>query len=45
MAFITTAKKASGYVDTGVQLIAKDSVAGVPSLGADKALGLCWGDK
>jgi len=45
MAFIKTRTKATGYVDTGVQLIAKDSVAGVPSLGADKALGLCWGDK
>lgn len=45
MAFIKTGKKASGYVDTGVQLIAKDSVAGVASLAADNALGLCWGDK
>ena len=45
MAFIKSGKKASGYVDTGVQLIAKDSVAGVASLGADKALALCWGDK
>jgi fructose transport system substrate-binding protein len=45
MAFITAGTKASGYVDTGVQLIAKDSVAGVVSLNADKALGLCWGDK
>ena len=45
MAFIKTGTKASGYIDTGVQLIAKDSVAGVPSLGADRALTLCWGDK
>ena len=45
MTFIKTATKASGYVDTGVQLIAKDTVAGVASLGAEKALGLCWGDK
>ena len=45
MTFIKTGRKASGYVDTGVQLIAKDSVAGVPSLGADKALKICWGDK
>lgn len=45
MAFIKTGQKASGYVDTGVQLIAKESVAGVPSLGADKALTLCWGEK
>ena len=45
MAFIKSGRKASGYVDTGVQLIAKDSVAGVASLNADKALALCWGDK
>ncbi len=45
MAFIKTGKKASGYMDTGVQLIAKDSVVGVASLAADKALSLCWGDK
>jgi len=45
MAFIKSGKKASGYMDTGVQLIAKDSVAGVVTLGASEALGLCWGDK
>ena len=45
MTFIKSGQKASGYVDTGVQLIAKDSVAGVASLGADQALALCWGDK
>jgi fructose transport system substrate-binding protein len=45
MAFITAGTKASGYVDTGVQLIAKDSVPGVASLSARKALDLCWGDK
>ena len=45
MAFITSGQRAAGYVDTGVQLIAKDSVTGVASLGADRALALCWGDK
>jgi fructose transport system substrate-binding protein len=45
MTFIKTGQKASGYMDTGVQLIAKDSVAGVASLGAEQALALCWGDK
>jgi fructose transport system substrate-binding protein len=43
--FAKTGKKASGYTDTGVQLIAAKPLAGIPSLSADSALTVCWGDR
>ena len=36
-------KKASGYTDTGVNLIAKKPVAGVPSKSVAYGLANCWG--
>jgi fructose transport system substrate-binding protein len=38
-------KKASGYVDTGVTLIAAKAVAGVDSKDVKVGTDLCWGDK
>lgn len=38
-------KKASGYVDTGVTLIANKAVAGVDSKDVKTGTELCWGDK
>jgi len=38
-------KKASGYVDTGVTLIAAKAVAGVDSKDVKTGIDLCWGDK
>jgi fructose transport system substrate-binding protein len=38
-------KKASGYVDTGVTLIASKAVAGVDSKDVKVGTELCWGDK
>lgn len=38
-------KKASGYVDTGVTLIANKAVAGVDSKDVKVGTDLCWGDK
>ena len=38
-------KKASGYVDTGVTLIADKAVAGVDSKDVKAGTDLCWGDK
>ncbi|MFP8777508.1 sugar ABC transporter substrate-binding protein [Hydrogenophaga sp. RWCD_12] len=38
-------KKASGYVDTGVTLIANKAVAGVDSKDVKIGTELCWGDK
>ena len=38
-------KKASGYVDTGVTLIASKAVAGVDSKDVKIGTDLCWGDK
>ena len=38
-------KKASGYVDTGVTLIANKAVAGVDSKDVKVGTELCWGDK
>jgi fructose transport system substrate-binding protein len=38
-------KKASGYVDTGVTLIAGKPVAGVESKDTKTGLDLCWGNK
>ena len=36
-------KKASGYTDTGVNLIAKKAVAGVRSKSVAYGLANCWG--
>jgi fructose transport system substrate-binding protein len=41
--FAKTGKKASGYTDTGVNLIAKTSVADVPSKSVAYGLANCWG--
>ena len=41
--FAKTGKKASGYTDTGVNLIAKKAVAGVKSKGVAYGLANCWG--
>lgn len=45
VAFAKTGAKASGYVDTGVQLITARPVAGLPGISADSALTVCWGDR
>ncbi len=41
--YAKSGKKASGYVDTGVTLIAGKPVAGVDSKDTKVGLGLCWG--
>lgn len=41
--YAKTGKKAHGYTDTGVTLIAKKPVAGVPSKGVAFGLANCWG--
>jgi fructose transport system substrate-binding protein len=41
--YAKTGKKASGYTDTGVTLIAKKAVKGVPSKGVAYGLANCWG--
>ena len=38
-------KKASGYTDTGVTLIASKAVAGVDSMDTKVGMDLCWGNK
>lgn len=43
--YAKTGKKASGYVDTGVMLIAKNPVAGVESKDTKTGMDLCWGKK
>ena len=43
--YAKTGKKASGYVDTGVTLIAKTAVAGVDSKDTKVGMDLCWGTK
>ena len=43
--FAKTGKKASGYTDTGVTLIAHKPVAGVDSKDAKVGHDLCWGKK
>lgn len=43
--FATSGTKATGYTDTGVQLITGTPVAGLPSVSADSALTVCWGDR
>jgi fructose transport system substrate-binding protein len=41
--YAKTGKKASGYTDTGVNLIAKKAVAGAPSKSVAYGLANCWG--
>jgi fructose transport system substrate-binding protein len=41
--FAKTGQKASGYTDTGVNLIAKKPVAGVKSKSVAYGLANCWG--
>src|SRR6266498_77394 len=41
--FAKTGKKASGYTDTGVNLIAKKAAPGVPSKSVAYGLANCWG--
>ena len=41
--YAKTGKKVSGYTDTGVNLIAKTAVAGVPSKTVAYGLANCWG--
>ena len=41
--YAKSGKKASGYTDTGVNLIAKTPVAGVPSKSVAYGLANCWG--
>lgn len=43
--YAKTGKKASGYVDTGVTLIAGNAVSGVDSKDTKTGLELCWGNK
>jgi fructose transport system substrate-binding protein len=44
-AFAKSSAKTTGYVDTGVQLITSRAVSGVPSIAADSALKVCWGER
>jgi fructose transport system substrate-binding protein len=41
--YAKTGKKVSGYTDTGVNLIAKNAVPGVPSKSVAYGLANCWG--
>ena len=43
--YAKTGKKATGYVDTGVTLIAKTPIKGVDSKDTKVGLDLCWGTK
>lgn len=43
--YAKSGKKASGYVDTGVTLIAAKAVAGVDSKDTKVGMDLCWGTK
>ncbi len=43
--YAKSGKKASGYIDTGVTLIAAKSVAGVDSKDVKVGTDLCWGNK
>jgi len=43
--YVKGGKKATGYTDTGVTLIANKAVAGVDSKDAKTGLSLCWGKK
>ena len=41
--YAKSGKKAAGYTDTGLNLIAKTPVAGVPSKSVAYGLANCWG--
>jgi len=43
--YAKSGKKAAGYTDTGVTLIAHSPVAGVDSKDTKTGLNLCWGKK
>jgi fructose transport system substrate-binding protein len=43
VSYAKTGKKVSGYTDTGVNLIAKKAVSGVPSKSVAYGLANCWG--
>lgn len=43
--FRDSSVRATGYIDTGVQLITAKQVEAVPSLAADSASKVCWGDR
>jgi fructose transport system substrate-binding protein len=43
--YAKSGKKASGYIDTGVTLIAAKAVAGVDSKDVKVGTDLCWGNK
>ncbi|OQW90025.1 MAG: sugar ABC transporter [Rhodoferax ferrireducens] len=43
--YAKTGKKATGYVDTGVTLIANKAIAGVDSKDTKVGMDLCWGKK
>jgi len=43
--YAKTGKKASGYTDTGVTLIAAEPQAGVDSQDVKTGASLCWGKK
>ena len=43
--YAKSGKKPSGYVDTGVTLIAAKPMAGVPSKDTKTGVDLCWGNK
>ena len=45
LAYAKSGTKASGYVDTGVALIARTALPGVASTDAATGLDLCWGKK
>jgi fructose transport system substrate-binding protein len=45
MEYAKSGKKASGYVDTGVTLIAGKALAGVDSKDTKVGMDLCWGNK
>jgi fructose transport system substrate-binding protein len=45
VAFLKSGVKPTGYTDTGVQLITARPSAGIPSVSADSALTVCWGDR
>jgi fructose transport system substrate-binding protein len=45
IAYAKTGTKASGYTDTGVQLITATPANGIPSVTADSALTVCWGER
>jgi fructose transport system substrate-binding protein len=45
VAYAKSGKKASGYTDTGVTLIAAKALPGVESKDVQAGTALCWGKK